>query len=347
MDRELFPHLVDVSRNLADILGCPAKDLLPMPNATTGMNTVLRSWQRRFCPRAGQRIVCLSVAYGSTKKLLKEISAECGLIVDEVPVEFPVSDEDAVLDALAQTLSKDTALVVLDHVPSNAPIVLPLDRAVDTCRDVVPDALVVVDAAHSLAGSTLELRPAVADALVTNCHKWFCGPKGTAVLYVDPQHQEWVKPLVISHGFGSDFVSGFYWSGLTDFSSWLALDAALAFWESVGFSQARLYAHSLVRDAAEELAEAWGTRLGADPDLFGPMSLVELPLLPAFGMQEPLQYEHAEMWQNALFHRKIEVPVKALSGRLYVRISAHIYNEMEDYAVLRDVVLRLAAGEPL
>ena len=39
--------------------------------------------------------------------------------------------------------------------------------------------------------------------------------------------------------------------------------------------------------------------------------------------------------QEILHHRfSIEVPVKCLEGRVYVRISAHVYNIIEDYKKL-------------
>ena len=36
----------------------------------------------------------------------------------------------------------------------------------------------------------------------------------------------------------------------------------------------------------------------------------------------------------------IEVPVKVIHGKLYVRISAHIYNNIHDYELLGHAVLR-------
>lgn len=342
LDRELFPHLAHVTRELAQVLDCRPEDLLPMPNATMALNTVLRSWQRRFKPGPGQRALMLSCAYGSTKKLLGRLSEECGMQVDLAPIEFPLADDAAVLDALAAALCPgETSLVILDAVPSNAPFVLPVEEAIALCRERCPEAFVVVDAAHALGGLPLSLRRSHADAVLTNCHKWFCGPKGTAVLHLRREHQEWVEPLVISHGYGADFVSGFYWTGLSDFTSWLALDAAIAFWDIAGLDAARLYGQYLVLDAAEMLAEAWGTQLGIPAELLGPMALVELPPLPMLGGAAPLAYEHAEAVQNALFERRIEVPVKALSGRLYVRLSAHIYNHIGEYEVLRDAVADL------
>jgi hypothetical protein len=56
--------------------------------------------------------------------------------------------------------------------------------------------------------------------------------------------------------------------------------------------------------------------------------------------------EDASWIQNHLhFRRAIEVPIKLLGGRLYVRISAHVYNELGDYERLADAVLALADNE--
>ena len=48
----------------------------------------------------------------------------------------------------------------------------------------------------------------------------------------------------------ADQPSGFYWPGLADWSSFLALDEVMAFWDLVGMDPARTYCNYLVRDAA-------------------------------------------------------------------------------------------------
>ena len=71
-----------------------------------------------------------------------------------------------------------------------------------------------------------------------------------------------------------------------------------------------------------------------------------------------LTYENAERIQDALYHQfKIEVccsallhrllsvllqvPVKCIQGKLYIRISAHVYNELQEYQQLADAVVQL------
>lgn len=73
---------------------------------------------------------------------------------------------------------------------------------------------------------------------------------------------------------------------------------------------------------ARTAPEAWGTQLGIPAELLGPMALVELPPLPMLGGAAPLAYEHAEAVQNALFERRIEVPVKAAMRWNLLDISA-------------------------
>lgn len=55
---------------------------------------------------------------------------------------------------------------------------------------------------------------------------------------------------------------------------------------------------------------------------------------------DQLTYDQAEVVQNYLYFRhRIECPVKAVQNELYVRISAHIYNNIDDYYFLADKVV--------
>ena len=38
----------------------------------------------------------------------------------------------------------------------------------------------------------------------------------------------------------------------------------------------------------------------------------------------------------------VQVPIKAIQGQLYVRISCHIHNELKDYENLGEAILTLA-----
>ena len=68
------------------------------------------------------------------------------------------------------------------------------------------------------------------------------------------------------------------------------------------------------------------------------MCCVALP--PRFNRDDCIsRYEDAEKFQNAMFSKyNIEVPFKSVNGKLYVRISTHIYNELEEYHALADAV---------
>lgn len=36
--------------------------------------------------------------------------------------------------------------------------------------------------------------------------QWLCAPRGSAFMHVRPEHQRHVRPLIVSHGYGSGFV---------------------------------------------------------------------------------------------------------------------------------------------
>lgn len=89
--------------------------------------------------------------------------------------------------------------------------------------------------------------------------RWLCAPRGSAFLHVQQAHQAHVRPLIVSHGWGSGFVSEFIWDGCRDYAPLLAVSAALRAWRALGPDAVRAYQRQLLEAAVGLLAEAWGT----------------------------------------------------------------------------------------
>eukprot|EP00731_Ephydatia_muelleri_P028162 Em0019g1035a len=343
LDRELLPHLVYVTKRLAKFVDADPADLVLLPNVTTGNSTVVKSIVKQFLP--GNSIYTLNLAYGATKKLLRQIASEHNVHIEEATVMFPVLTDEEILSIVDKTLRDDTKLAIFDHIPSNYGIILPVKKLVELCHK--RGIQVLIDGAHALGSLDISMRDINADYYVSNCHKWLCNPKGCAFLYVAKPHQQYIRPLVISHGFGSGFSSEFIWAGLKDYSAQLALHTVFDFWEHYGVQSIRQHIVNTARAAGALLQRAWGTSLLAGENMFGPMVLVELPsgIIPNED-QRSIKYDHAEIVQNKLYHGfQIEVPVKAIQNKLYVRISAHIYNHIDDYMRLAEAVNELIKSQ--
>ncbi|XP_052698505.1 uncharacterized protein LOC128176299 isoform X2 [Crassostrea angulata] len=335
-DRELLPHLAYVTRRLAKFVGCYPKDLLLMNNATTAINTVVKN----IDIQKGDRVYCLNVTYGAVKKLLKWICQQKGAVYQEETIDFPLKGPNSVIDLVKTTLQPGTKLAVFDHIPSNAPFILPVEELSKICQD--RNIPILIDGAHALGSMNLQLNRFSPDYYVSNCHKWFSCPKGSAFLYVKETKQLQIRPLVVSHGFDSGFNSEFIWTGLHDYSPYLAMHVMMNFWEDIGKERILNYMYDLRKEACKYLTREWKTELPIPEECLGPMSLVELP--PSlYKSLNHVDYSTAEQIQNILYHEyDIEVPIKALQEKLYVRISAHLYNNFEEYVKLAKSVLKIA-----
>ncbi|MCB9743237.1 MAG: aminotransferase class V-fold PLP-dependent enzyme [Alphaproteobacteria bacterium] len=313
---------------LADYVGSDAEDLVFVDNATTGVNAVLRSL--RF--NAGDRILCLSHVYNAVRNTLAFVCARSCAQLVEVVVPTPLDDVELLLHGLQQALKRPARLAVLDHITSFSGLVLPIERMVRMCQEAgVP---VLVDGAHAPGQEPLDLRALDADYYVGNCHKWIWAPKGCALLRVAPRAQAGLHPTTISHGYEQGFAAEFDFTGTADVTPWLSIDAALDFHASLGDARVRAYNRALVRAARRCLLEVLGEEPAGSEDALGFMATVCLPRSFGPGTKLAAKRVHDLLWDE---HR-IEVPVDAFDERLWLRISAQVYNELEDYEALAEVL---------
>jgi hypothetical protein len=234
-DRDLLPHLAHSCYTLARFIGANPTDVALLPNATTGLNTVMRGVLEdelhRDAATAGtpaatpRRIFMFDTAYGAVKKMAHDIAERNpGVAVDIAPL--PLSElshltaKDArqlIVDTANEYMLPGTCLAVFDHTTSNTAINMPLTSLASVARD--KGAKVLVDGAHGLLAQSSSsdddtcnmatLSEAGVDFYVANCHKWFASPKAAALLWSrSGECQRQCRPLVVSHGLGQGNV---YW----------------------------------------------------------------------------------------------------------------------------------------
>lgn len=317
---------------LADFLGCAPQRLALVENATDGANAVLRSfpWQ------PGDEVVVANHAYPAVRHTLQFVAQRHGLVVKFANVPFPLPSAMAIADAYCQAITARTRLAIVDHVFSPLAVVTPLEPVLAHCARLgVP---VLVDGAHAPGMLPLGLDALQPHWYTGNCHKWLFAPKGCAFLYASEAGAASLHPSVISNFHGQGFPAEFEWQGTRDYSGWLAIPAALDFLQAFGVARYQQALRALAAQAAGDLAAAWGVAPPAPQDAFAAMVTLPLPS-GACGNSEASDAD-ARRWHDVLWQRyRIEVPVMVFNQRMWLRISAQVYNQAADYQALAEAVL--------
>jgi isopenicillin-N epimerase len=353
---EAFEPALDAARAaLAAFVGADADDLAFVTSATAGCNTVLRSLE--VAP--GDELLTTDHAYNAVRNAMQHVADRAGAQVVTVELPFPPAGPDEAVERILGAVTPRTRLAVLDHVTSATAVVLPVERLVAELRDRGVDTL--VDGAHAPGMLPLEVPRIGAAYYAGNLHKWVCAPKGSGFLWVRPDRQARVHPLVISHGANmplagrSRFRREFDWQGTTDPSAWLAVPAALEFGASLlagGWEALRARNHELAIEARDLLCNAVGAPPPVPDAMIGCMASVPLPW-----EREPASVQgvnlHGDRVHGALLEAGIQVmvtpwPQRPEGGRWrrLVRASAAAYNDrgqMERLASVLASVLDSAA----
>ncbi|CAD0084095.1 unnamed protein product, partial [Aureobasidium vineae] len=379
--RFAYPEALDVSRQaVANLVNAPVDTCVFVPNATTGVNTVLRSL--KFAE--GDVILYFATIYGACEKTVAYITettaAESVRIDDHI---YPVSDDklcDAFEKAIARTKAsgKQPKVAIFDTIVSLPGVRVPFERLVSVCRS--HGILSLVDGAHSIGHIPLDLAQLDPDFFITNLHKWLFTPRGCALLYVPERNQGLIRStLPTSHGFTPlpsggarinnplppsakpAFAVNFEFVGTVDNAPYICVPAALKFRETItwqgksGEDAIISFTQHQAREAGKLVAEILSTEvMENDQGTLGICNFanVRLPLDPtALAGGETGKPVKIAQWISATLVEEYNTFIAIIfyGGSFWVRLSAQIYLTMEDWdwagKVLKQVCERVSKGE--
>jgi isopenicillin-N epimerase len=333
------PSLEEARAGLARFVNADSGGVVFVPNATYGVNSVLRSLEPFLTP--GSEILVTNHGYNACANAVEVSASRVGATVVVAAVPVPATGPD-VVEAILARVSERTKLVVVDHVTSPTGIVFPVEKIVAALE---PDIPVLIDGAHAPGMVPVDLGAIGASFYTANCHKWICAPKGSGFLFVAERFRDAVQAVSISHGHNdgwpgtsSRFHAQFDWTGTDDPSARLSVGKAI---EAMGghrpdgWDGIRRSNHDLVMEGRRLIADALDAEVLAPEAMIGSIAAIRLPPGdPSDNIFDPLMIALRHNW-------KIEVPVFAWpdpSQRL-IRISAQQYNTEAEYRYLAEALL--------
>jgi isopenicillin-N epimerase len=378
MRRSALGRFAAAADAVADFVAAPRGSVVFVENATAGVNAVLRS----LVLRPGDQLAINNHTYNACKNAALDVAARAGasVVVQTVPVPDPATPpaaaDDTIVAAFDAFLAAHPAVkfALVDHITSPTAIVMPVARLAAAAH--ARGVKIMVDGAHAPGQLDLDVGAIGADWYTGNLHKWVFALKGTAFLHAGAAVVGDTAPVVTSHFWKRGLADRFFMQGTNDQSRYLTAPDGIAFARDClgGFPAMRAHNAALADAGAAVLERAWGThRLTAHGTCAPFLVPVELPLdwrawvrrpapggapgaeadavgLPAAEAEAALSADEGfnERVANALFFGygiQTALFTWRVGGavRLWLRISAQVYNTLDDYRALAAAVLDLKA----
>ncbi len=340
--------LLDAARSeLAEFVGADSADLAFVPNATTGINAVLRS----LSLKPDDELLTTNHEYNACRNALNFVASRTGARVVVANIPFPIDSPLQVIQAVLEKVSPYTRLALVDHVTSQTGLVFPLQQLVSLLTERGIDTL--VDGAHAPGMLPLNLREINSTYYTGNCHKWLCAPKGAGFLYVRRDKQSEIRPLTISHGANSPrtersrFQLEFDWMGTDDPTAYLCVAEAIRFMGSLlpgGWLELMAANRTMALAARQLLCQQLGILPPCPDEMIGAIAVLPLPGDSPLYQQQ--QSSGLPLLQDLLLKDfGIEVPMmpSPFPHLNLLRISAQLYNTLEQYDYLAKALVKLQA----
>lgn len=341
--REMEEPMDAAREALARFVGPDTDDLVFVPNATSGVNAVLRSLH--FEP--GDELLVTNHEYNACRNAINFVAERSSAKVVVADIPFPICSVDDVMGPILEGVTSRTRLTLLDHVTSQTGLVLPIAKVIAELNSRGVDTL--IDGAHAPGMVPLNIKELQATYYTGNCHKWLCAPKGAAFLYVRRDKQKLIRPLTISHGANSPrtdrsrFLIEFGWTGTNDPAAFLSVPEAIRFMGSQlpgGWREVMARNRALALAARKVLCAALRIPEPCPEEFIGSVAGMPLPEAPPnAGLRLPWN-EYPLQIQLRAKHR-IEVPVIPwpAAPKRVLRISAQLYNSLPQYELLAKALI--------
>ena len=330
MTNQVYSAMEKSRESMSQFVGCDVEELVFFQNPTTAVTNVIYNLDLK----PGDEVLMSNHEYGALVRAWKVWGEKTGVNIIQQEILMPVTTEENFVENFWTGVTDQTKVIFLSHITSSTALIFPIEKIIKLAKE--QNILTIIDGAHVPAQIPLNIHELGCDFYTGACHKWLCAPKGSSFLFVKKEHQDWVKPVVVSWGKDGDdptpseFIQNFQWQGTRDMSAFLTIPTAINFYNK----EIRPYQESckkIIQDTYSEFQSV----LNTEPISAGREWLAQL-------VAHPLPKNIPSNLKKGLWEEyQIEIPVFEWNGQEFVRVSIQVYNTQKDVDLLMSALRSL------
>jgi isopenicillin-N epimerase len=179
-----------IRAQLAGLIGVPADSVALTCNATDGLQSLIRNYNRL---QPGDQVLICDLEYDTVKGAMRWLARHRGVEVIEVDHTHPASF-DSLLATYRETFARypRLKLMALTHVTHRTGLVMPVQAIAAAAKEHGID--VILDGAHALGQLEFDLDKLGIAFAAYNLHKWIGAPLTLGFLYIAPERLADIDP---------------------------------------------------------------------------------------------------------------------------------------------------------
>ncbi|MBT4662711.1 MAG: aminotransferase class V-fold PLP-dependent enzyme [Candidatus Marinimicrobia bacterium] len=330
MTNQVYSAMEKSRESMSQFVECDEEELVFFQNPTTAVTNVIYNLDLK----PGDEVLMSNHEYGALVRAWKMWGEKTGVNIIQQDISMPVTTEENFIENFWTGVTDQTKVIFLSHITSSTALIFPIEKIIKLAKE--QNILTIIDGAHVPAHIPLNIHELGCDFYTGACHKWLCAPKGSSFLFVKKEHQDWVKPVVVSWGKDGDdpspseFIQNFQWQGTRDMSAFLTIPTAINFY----IKEIRPYQESckkIIQDTYSEFPSVLNTEpISAGREWLAQLVAHPLPKNIPSNLKKRLWKEY-----------QIEIPVFEWSGQEFVRVSIQVYNTQKDVDLLMSALRSL------
>lgn len=347
-------QIVAARKAIADALGIANPESLALIRNSSEGNNAITSGFREWSPPGGAKdTVVVWIENHPTNleawRLRRDWHARARLPEDTNPrendpfklivVHFPLdASDEQIAQAFIQHIDRTTRFVSYSETSNDSGFRFPdsvMAAIWNHVRQAAPDCHIHIDGTMSWGAQSLDLSEHYCHSFVSSAHKWFLGPKETAILYVDPAYVHRFQPAIFAYDYKIEIgewappppsALRFELLGQRDDVNLITLHATQAIWTALAARRRPFDRVVRLASMLKELlvAAGWSLVTPVDPDRSGGIVRINAPAK----VGSPSLYSW--IYSEESPHRFAGSGGSGAPAKQTFRLCPHIYNTQRD-----------------